>query len=316
MKISTPLVLLTIAPLQGALVTYVNLDSATGLTAGAPHVGTNDATINSTGGQFGGAAQFDGAGDFFVVDAGGGVVGTGARTVSVWVNQTTGTANLRTAVTFGANGTGTKFDVDIDNNNGGIEVGVGNGRSANSGNPVAAGWQLLTITLADSGTAGSALAYLNNGIAITGGANTRPVNTGSNRMLIGTSANINNTSGNPSAQFFNGLVDDISVWDEVLTADEIAVLYGVGTDASLGYTGDSFDSLKQIHDAAGGSTVVDGVEWSYATGLTGSAGVSSPLEIVFDGGAGTGVTGVAVPEPSAAAFSLLGLLALGRRKRP
>lgn len=315
MKISASLALLVITPLQGALVTYLNLDSASGLTTGTPHVGTNNATINPSGGQFGGSAQFDGAGDFFVVDAGGGVVGTGARTVSVWVNQTAGTANLRTAVTFGENASGTKFDVDIDNNNGGIEVGVGNGRSGNTGNSVSTGWQLLTVTLAEGGTAGNILAYLNNGPALAGGANSRAINTGSNRMLLGTSANVNATSGNPSAQFFRGLVDDISVWDEVLTGDEIAVLYGVGTDASLGYTGQSFDALKQVHDAASGSTIVDGVEWSYATGLTGSAGVNSPLEIVFSGGAGTGLTGVAVPEPSGAIYSLLGLLALGRRKR-
>jgi hypothetical protein len=132
---------------------------------------------------------------------------------------------------------------------------------------------------------------------------------------LGTSANnlTNNTA--PNIQFFNGFVDDVAVWNEALTAGEIKGLYDVGLSVDLSYTADKFDLLKQRHDLATGSTTIDSLEWTYATGLAGPTGLTSGpggYTLVLDAGAGTGLT--AIPEPSGALLGGLGLLALLRRR--
>ena len=67
----------------------------------------------------------------------------------------------------------------------------------------------------------------------------------------------------------------MAVWNEALTAAEIKGMYDVGMSIDLSYTADTFDLLKQRHDAATGSTTIDALEWTYATGLTGPAGLTS-----------------------------------------
>lgn len=301
---------------HATLVTYLSLDSSTGLTAGPVDSGTNDATITALG-KFGPAAQFDGDNDYFIVDAGGGVVGTGARTISLWVNEDVGTLNLRTPLTFGDNGIGTKFDIDLDNANDGIEVGVGNGRSTTSGVGFVTGsWQFLTVSLASGQNVGQVLAYLNGGNAITSAANTRAVATSSNRMLLGTAGNLSLTN-NPSLQFFSGLVDDVAVWDEVLSQNEIKGAYDVGA-ASLAYPANNFDLLKLVHDAGSGSVVIGSLEWTYAAGLGGTAGLSGGGDnytLVLDAAGGTGLTSAPVPEPASMGLLAAGTLLLARRRR-
>jgi hypothetical protein len=70
-------------------------------------------------------------------------------------------------------------------------------------------------------------------------------------------------------------IDDVAVWNEALTAGEIKGLYDVGMSVDLSYTADKFDLLKQRHDLATGSTTIDSLEWTYATGLAGPAGLTS-----------------------------------------
>jgi hypothetical protein len=132
---------------------------------------------------------------------------------------------------------------------------------------------------------------------------------------LGTSVNYTGTPPAPNLQFFGGLVDDVTVWNEALTAAEIKGMYDVGMSVPLSYTADKFDLLKQRHDAAAGSTTIDSLEWTYVTGLTGPAGLTSGpggYTLILDAVAGTGLT--TIPEPSAALLGGLGVLALLRRR--
>jgi hypothetical protein len=318
LRFQIPFGLLFASPiLQAALVTYLPLDSATGLTAGTPASGTNNAAITSAGAKFGSAALLDGDGDFFFVDAGSGVTGTAGRTISLWVNQDVGSADLRSPLSFGINGNGTKFDIDIDNAADGIEIGVGGGRSTTSGVGFTSGtWQFLTFSVAANSVVGNVLAYLNGGPAIASAANARAIATNGSRMQVGTSANTATGTTDPNIQFFDGLVDDIAVWNEVLTANEITSLYDLG-ESSLAYTADLFNQLKTVHDAGSGSTTIGALEWSYATGLGSTAGLSgsgSSFTLILDATSGTGL--VAVPEPLVVTLLPgIGLLALRRRRR-
>ena len=112
--------------------------------------------------------------------------------------------------------------------------------------------------------------------------------------------------------YWVGLVDEVSIWDEQLTADELRCLYDVGRE--LSYTADQFNALKKVHDAAGGSAVVEGREWQYATGLAGGAGLKGGKQLVLDSAAGTGLVlfgePVSIPEPASfpMVVCLLGLV--------
>jgi hypothetical protein len=298
---------------QAALVSYLALDTSTGLTL------TNGAAITSgSQGKFGDAVNLDGVNDYAVVNAGNPITGTGARTTSSWVYQNAGAAGIKTVLSFGNNGTGTKWDVDIDNGNGivtnGIEVGIGGGRTIDTGLAGLTGsWSLIVTTLPTAGGNIQAVnTYFNGSIRTNSTVQTTAVNTGSTgEYRLGTLAN-----PPPTIQFFGGLVDDVAVWNEALTGGEIKGLYDVGMSVDLSYTADNFDLLKQRHDAAAGSTTIGPLEWAYATGLAGPAGLSTGpggYTLILDPVAGTGLT--AIPEPSAALLGGLGLLALLRRRR-
>jgi hypothetical protein len=290
---------------EAALVSYLALDNATGLTL------NNGAAITSgSQGKFGEALALDGVNDYAVVNSTPGVSGNAQRTVSAWVYQDTGSTNLRTPVALGANGTGTKWDLDIDNLSGGIEVGVGGGRNAGTGLTGLTGqWMLVTSTLpVAGGNIGTAKTYLNGTVTNAGTGSTAINTTNQAFYYLGVSANLN-------IQFLDGLVDDAAVWNEALTAGEIKGLYDVGMSVDLSYTAGDFDLLKQRHDAATGSTTIDSLEWTYASGLSGPAGLTSGAggyTLVLDSGAGTGLT--AIPEPSTALLAGLGLLAMLRRR--
>jgi arylsulfatase A-like enzyme len=283
---ATVTVSVVIPPTPSRLVSYLPLDNASGITL------TNGAAITTGGqGKFGEALSLDGVNDYAVVNATPGVSGGAQRTVSAWVFQDAGSSNLRTAVALGVNGTGTKWDLDIDNLNGGIEVGAGGGRNAGSGLTGLTGqWKLVTTTLpVTGGNVGTVKTYL-NGAVTNAGTGTTAINTTSQAIYhLGISANLN-------IQYLDGRMDDVAIWDEALTADQIRCLHDVANSSGLLYPAGAFDQLKQVHDAGAGSVTIGGIQWTHATGLTGPAGLSTTpggYTLVFNAAADTGLTGLA-----------------------
>ena len=115
-----------------------------------------------------------------------------------------------------------------------------------------------------------------------------------------------------------GLLSDVGVWNEALNANEVKGLFDISVAGGgmLAYDVAEFDTLKQVHDAGSGSATIGDLEWTYATGLVGSAGLSldgGEYTLILDTINGTGLT--AIPEPSAALLGGLGLLALLCRRR-
>jgi arylsulfatase A-like enzyme len=283
---ATVTVSVVIPPIPSRLVSYLPLDNASGITL------NNGAAISSgSQGKFGEALSLDGVNDYAVVNATPGVSGGAQRTVSAWVYQDAGSSNLRTAVALGVNGTGTKWDLDIDNLNGGIEVGAGGGRNAGSGLTGLTGqWMLVTTTLpVTGGNIGTVKTYL-NGTVTNAGTGTTAINTTSQAIYhLGISANLN-------IQYLDGRMDDVAIWDEALTADQIRCLHDVANSSGLLYPAGAFDQLKQVHDAGAGSVTIGGIQWTYATGLSGPAGLSTTpggYTLVVNAAADTGLTGAA-----------------------
>lgn len=129
-----------------------------------------------------------------------------------------------------------------------------------------------------------------------------------------------------SAQFSEdttALMSDVGIWDEALTNDEVKGLYDVTRNLDLMiYDAGQFNLLKQLHDAGTGSVDIGDLTWSFATGLTGPAGLSGSLPgftLVLNTQADTGLISRPlqgpIPEPATAALALLGLAGLTRRRR-
>lgn len=285
-------------PAESALLSNLSLDTSDGLTL------NGDAAITTGGqGKFGEALAVDGTGDWARVNAGNPLTGSGARTVSAWVFQVAAPtiANKSVAVVGigtneGSPGGGKKWDLEIDNATGAIEVGVGGGRIDGSGlTGLTGNWMLIVSTLpVAGGTIADVKTYLNGLVTSAGTTGTRVINTVGTTFSLGVSAN-GAASGAPL--FLNGRIDDLAIWDVALTDDEIKAFYDVGNSISLSYTAGDFDQLKQLHDAASGSAGVGRFEWTYATGLTGPAGLTgggNGFTLVLDEAADTGLTGVPV----------------------
>jgi hypothetical protein len=299
---------------EAALVSYQPLDTSTGLTL------NNGAAITSgSQGKFGEAVSLDGTDDWASVTAGNPVTGSGNRTVSAWVYMDAVTG-VDTVASFGLNAAqnsnvnGGKWDLDIDSNitTGGIEVGVAGGRTNGTGlTGLTGNWMLLTSTLSGGTTIANVSTYLNGGLTTTTASSSQAINTANANFFLGRTVNITG-----DLQYLDGRIDDMAIWNEALTVGEIKGLYDIGMSVDLSYTADTFDLLKQRHDLATGSTTIGALEWAYATGLTGPAGLTSGpggYTLVLDAANGTGLT--AIPESSAVLLGGLGLLGLLRRRR-
>jgi hypothetical protein len=138
-------------------------------------------------------------------------------------------------------------------------------------------------------------------------------------------SNDNDVDGD-TGQFFDGFIDDLAVWDDALTPGEVKALADTAFQAELRYDSGMADQLFEVHDAGSGTTDPIfgggtlhpiGLQWTYATGLGSTAGLTGSGQnwsLVIDGSAGTGLIssfGAVVPEPSS--LALLGIGALVMR---
>ncbi len=220
------------------------------------------------------------------------------RTVSVWA-RTTATTGIVTPMTFGSNGNGSKWDMDIDCDNGGVlELGVGGGRTTGQGPALNDGlWHMMTAVMPMGATNLHATRLFADGTFLYGGTgNTgRLINTGAGNVIVGRSANFPTT-----IQFFPGDVDDLVIWSEPLSDEQVKSLHDVATDPSLGYAASDFEQLLEVYRQTQPGVMIGARIWARATGLTGPPGLTllshGGFELVFD----TNGNGVRVVQPAGA----------------
>ncbi len=84
-----------------------------------------------------------------------------------------------------------------------------------------------------------------------------------------------NSSGTTYTSRLNAKMDDVGVWDEVLDARKVAVIYALGSFQRLGQTDSNIDLMIGAFNAGPGHSLrVLGRTWSYASGL-GSANIGT-----------------------------------------
>lgn len=106
-------------------------------------------------------------------------------------------------------------------------------------------------------------------------------------------------SSRTNERYWTGRVDDAGVWDIALTGHEVAAFHDVAADSELRYDADNFERLRKIHAAGSRAVTIGSLQWTYATGLTQSAGLSGSIgagfTLVLDATADTGL--VSSPAP-------------------
>jgi hypothetical protein len=197
------------------LVGFWKLDEGSGATAvdysGYDHHGTITGDPQWVDGYDGGALDFDGEGDFVETADYDGITGTHARTCSAWINTTT--AN-RTILSWGQNVAGQKWRMRADST-GGLRAEVNGGYHYGVTNIADGYWHHVAVTFEDDGSpdALDILLYVDGQLDATADSLDEPIDTAAGPVRIGETPWHNSP--------FIGVIDDVRIYDKVLTVDEI-----------------------------------------------------------------------------------------------
>ena len=296
----------------GALQVHLTFDENVGATAfNTGSTGAaNDAGLRSGNsmapGIIGGGLSFNNTSSSAITAGANPLPGDTLRTISFWINSSQTSGGQRSALSFGTNnnpagGTsdpGTKFDIDLDTGTGALEVGVGGGRTDSAAATISTPalndgtWRMATVLvpdLLDDDSAAFDLSdidiYVDGEFSYSGAANNsadRTVSTDpGGSLFLGRAAN------SDGFQNIDATLDDVAVWDNPLSADEIKGLYDVGSQLQVNAA--VYDQVLTLHSAGAGVLHAGDFSWTYATGLTGSAGVTGS-SLVLNDAANTGVT--------------------------
>lgn len=327
MRYFTLVAIIVLLPTSGSatLVNHWSLDETMGSTATDSGSGGNDGAIGSNVnigqvGKIGGAFDFQAGGNnaanSVVATGYKGILGGDARTVSAWIRADTLTGQ-QGIIGWGVNSTHDRWEVTRDGDKPRVNLNGDNwvGPDGSIGNTT--DWFHVVFSLPDDGSPNinEGQMYL-DGAAQTAGS----INSGQVTTMSGIDLRIGRGQNQDA---FDGLLDDIAIWDEDLTSGEVKGLFDVGDDAVLNYDAGQFDLLKMVHDAGAGSVMIDGLNWTFASGLAGANGLSGNTLILDQGGSPTAADGTglvssvqaAIPEPSTIALTALGLMGLAFRRR-
>jgi VCBS repeat-containing protein len=204
------------------LVGYWNFDQSSGDALDQSNVGgvddgtlRNGASFNTTGGIFGGAIELDGVNDDVQVVSSRGVIRNEIRTTSAWIRQDVGN-NSATIISWGENTVDSTKWV-WRNNAGRLRVEVRNGAvQTSAATDIDDGdWHHVAMTY----DATNIRLYVDGNLEQTGAI---AVDTDRVHLLtIGEDSHSNNRN-------FGGLIDEVAIWDRVLSDAEIGDLYNAG----------------------------------------------------------------------------------------
>lgn len=204
------------------LMAWYPMNGSTSDASGQGHNGTLsnftfDTTNGWTSGKFGKSLLFGGSQKFMTASDAGLPSGTAPRTLSAWVNVPVLPVNCNTeaAVAYGSNGNGLLNALQLYNCGHGNQIvyaGYNADVTANVTLQTNA-WNLLTGTY--DGTTASL--YLNGSLVASGA---KAWNTTLQNINVGRIYN-----GLSDSSIFNGSIDDVRIYNRLLTASEVGQLY-------------------------------------------------------------------------------------------
>ncbi|MDB4374120.1 LamG domain-containing protein [Akkermansiaceae bacterium] len=267
----------TVFPVPPAreLLLHWPLDEGTGMSA-ADSANDNDGTFLETGGAItwtdglmGGGLQFPNLNDV-AVEARGALVESYPFSMATWV-KTTSLGND----TFAVLGTGTGNDyysLRMQNGVSNLTRRAGGTFAMNGTNIADDQWHLVVGVF----THDQKRELYIDGVLVNQSETDTGVFSLPDRFSIGA---LNRADGNV-VDAFDGVVDDTSFWKGILSAEEVAALYGGAT--GLGLNASDIASLLNGFETQSGAQAA-GVSWSFVSGLTGEVGTTGGSVDAGDG---------------------------------
>ncbi|MDY0166389.1 MAG: LamG domain-containing protein [Thermoguttaceae bacterium] len=282
-----------------AIVSHWSFDEGSGSVA-YDSIGGNHGTLAGATapdwivGKLGGALDFERAHSQVILAGSNNSVTklSGAKTFSFWTNPLNdGSGASNGFLAIDNNTTDNRWYIDDNNLAGAIRI-RGTGTVSNvlsySGT-----WQHVVISDDGNSTKVYANGKLKGSISATINYASLPT---TSVLKIGAALHVG-TSG-LDYRYMDGSLDDVTVWNEALSAGQAMALYSLADTADLGYAADKAQQLFAIHAGASSHVATfEGLAWTYATGLStdpadlGKVVVSGDSYLLPLDSAGTGVIG-------------------------
>ncbi|MBN1805522.1 MAG: RICIN domain-containing protein [Sedimentisphaerales bacterium] len=168
----------------------------------------------SSSGYIGGAAEFDGSGSYIKFPGFDGITGTGSRTCTAWIKTGVNQCHI---LTWGTAGSGTAWKIQT-TVLGKLQVDVGDGDIKGNTTVINNTWHHIAVVLADDGSPNvdEVLLYVDG----------QPQTTSGTSQAIDTAAGGDVRLGSFSSDplYFNGLIDEVRIYDRALSVEEIEKL--------------------------------------------------------------------------------------------
>ncbi len=241
-----------------------------------------------------------------------GLAGAANYSITMWINETN-TDYYGNWLTAGSTSGGGSRNWVGQNGSGGDQqqyLGYNNGNFLSTGkNLPTNSWSQLTITYDNSGGTTRAKIFLNGTQTSYNWGVSFPAHAS---LFIGGWA-VNGSN-------FEGIMDDLSIWNETLSVGKAKSIYNIvlaNSGALVDYTVGEMKALFDVFDTGtpdAVTSVAGTMTWSKFTGGTGTAG-----SVTFDGtnyyAWFDGTSGVTAPEPATLGLLALGGLAMLKRRR-
>jgi hypothetical protein len=182
-------------------------------------------------GKVGGALEFDGVDDYVRVYGWKGILGGAARTCTAWIKVDGVTNANRAVMSWGNDNTGGSWLVMLDDGGlgypGALRVAVAGGTVAGKKNLNDGRWHHIAVVLDSDGTpdVSEVLLYVDGAKEVLDFSSPAAIDTGSaNGGMTSNDVRIGAWYRAGSEMFFDGLIDEVRIYDRALSAYEIAEL--------------------------------------------------------------------------------------------
>lgn len=270
-------------PPTGEMVALLEFDESSGSTAedssGNEHHATlyGDPAWQPGGGRMGGALQFDGTDDILSIVGYEGITGKNSRTVSAWVK--TGNADFKDIVAWGDEATGARWSLVTGVNGGSFGIYVVDGYAFGRTDVCDDEWHHIAATLRDDGSPDvDEVRLYADGKAEIVTSFPRSIDTaGAFYVTIG--------AFNDARQlrYFEGLVDQVAIFDFELGEEQISRLCHVGAQSFLEDCGGfAIDESYLIDADISGNCEVNGIDFALLARFWLETGALLPADIYKD----------------------------------
>ncbi|MBE0537577.1 MAG: right-handed parallel beta-helix repeat-containing protein, partial [Phycisphaerae bacterium] len=211
---------------HGAAIGHWPFDEGAGLLASDTSGNGRDGTLRNMdpgwiAGKAGGALAFDGVDDYVVIEDWKGIGGGRSRSCCAWI-KTFDTAGE--IISWGMPAAGARWNL-VTEGNGRLRLEVGGGAIVGSTVVCDGQWHHVAAVLDNDGTpnVGEVRLYVDGAFDLPSSAGNQVVNTvtgatDSRDVMIG--------AGASTARYFEGVIDEVRIYDRALLAEEVAVLAG------------------------------------------------------------------------------------------